>query len=178
MRNTCLAAPCCALVAPGSTHGPEWHLGGGVGGIRSGQGRGTRVPDSSRRREDGLKSAYAAGASGQMDLIRDERDAGFPQRPGVFVSEAGQGLPTPAPPGARAGHHSGRIMAPVMTAQDRSLIDLSGDSTVQDRSAFVSVAEAARRLGVSTATVKRRIRDGTLEAEPLSRPQGIRATAQ
>ena len=113
-----------------------------------------------------------------MDLIRDERDAGFPQRPGVFVSEAGQGLPTPAPPGARAGHHSGRIMAPVMTAQDRSLIDLSGDSTVQDRSAFVSVAEAARRLGVSTATVKRRIRDGTLEAEPLSRPQGIEYRAR
>ena len=45
--------------------------------------------------------------------------------------------------------------------------------TFQDRSAFVSVAEAARRLGVSTAMVKRRIRDGTLEAEPLSRPQGI-----
>ncbi|HZO26941.1 MAG TPA: hypothetical protein VFH48_13245 [Chloroflexota bacterium] len=69
-------------------------------------------------------------------------------------------------------------MAPVMTAQDRSLIDLSGDSTVQDRSAFVSVAEAARRLGVSTATVKRRIRDGTLEAEPLSRPQGIEYRAR
>jgi excisionase family DNA binding protein len=45
--------------------------------------------------------------------------------------------------------------------------------TAQDRSDFVSVAEAARRLGVSTATVKRRIRDGSLEAEPLSRPQGI-----
>ena len=60
--------------------------------------------NSSRRRENGLKSAYAAGASGQMNLTRDERDAGFPQRPGVFVSEAGQGLPTPAPPGARGRH--------------------------------------------------------------------------
>ena len=60
-----------------------------------------------------------------------------------------------------------------MTAQDRSTTDLSGDSTDQDRSDFVPVAEAARRLGVSPATVKRRIRDGSLEAEPLSRPQGI-----
>ena len=60
-----------------------------------------------------------------------------------------------------------------MTAQDRSPADLSPSRSDQDRSAFVSVAEAARRLGVSTATVKRRIRDGTLEAEPLSRPQGI-----
>jgi excisionase family DNA binding protein len=44
--------------------------------------------------------------------------------------------------------------------------------TVQDRSDFVSVAEAARQLGVSTATVKRRIAAGTLEAEQLQRPQG------
>jgi hypothetical protein len=64
-------------------------------------------------------------------------------------------------------------MSPVITAQDRSSTDLAGDSTVQDRSAFVSVAEAARLLKISTATVKRRIRDGTLEAEPLSRPQSI-----
>jgi len=60
-----------------------------------------------------------------------------------------------------------------MTAQDRSAIDLSGANSAQDRPAFVSVAEAARLLKVSTATVKRRIRDGSLEAEPLSRPQGI-----
>jgi hypothetical protein len=45
--------------------------------------------------------------------------------------------------------------------------------TVQDRSDFVSVAEAARRLGISTATVKRRIAAGTLEAEQLQRPQGF-----
>jgi excisionase family DNA binding protein len=64
-------------------------------------------------------------------------------------------------------------MAPDMTVQDRSSPDPSRDSTAQDRSVFVSVAEAARLLGVSSATVKRRIRDGTLEAEPLSRPQGI-----
>jgi len=46
-------------------------------------------------------------------------------------------------------------------------------STDQDRSDFVSVAEAARRLGTSVATVKRRIRAGTLEAEQLQRPQGF-----
>ena len=45
--------------------------------------------------------------------------------------------------------------------------------TVQDRSDFVSVAEAARRLGVSTATVKRRIAAGTLGAEQPQRPQGF-----
>jgi hypothetical protein len=45
--------------------------------------------------------------------------------------------------------------------------------TAQDRSDFVSVAEAARALGVSTATVKRRIAAGTLEAEQLQRPQGF-----
>jgi excisionase family DNA binding protein len=60
-----------------------------------------------------------------------------------------------------------------MTVQDRSSTDLAGDSTIRDRAAFVSVAEAAKLLGVSTATVKRRIRDGLLEAEPFSRPQGI-----
>jgi hypothetical protein len=63
-----------------------------------------------------------------------------------------------------------------VTAQDRSSTDLHGADSTQNRSVggtFVSVADAARRLGVSTATVKRRIRDGTLEAEPLSRPQGI-----
>jgi hypothetical protein len=70
-------------------------------------------------------------------------------------------------------HASPPIMAPDMTVQDRSSPDPSRDSTAQDRSVFVSVAEAARLLGVSPATVKRRIRDGTLEAEPLSRPQGI-----
>ncbi len=45
--------------------------------------------------------------------------------------------------------------------------------TAQDRSDFVPVAEAARALGISTATVKRRIAAGTLEAEQLARPQGI-----
>jgi hypothetical protein len=64
-------------------------------------------------------------------------------------------------------------MASDMTAHDRTTTDLSPDSADHDRSDFVPVAEAARRLGVSTATVKRRIRDGSLEAEPLSRPQGI-----
>ena len=44
---------------------------------------------------------------------------------------------------------------------------------MQDGSDFVPVAEAARRLGISTATVKRRIAAGTLEAEQLTRPQGI-----
>jgi hypothetical protein len=45
--------------------------------------------------------------------------------------------------------------------------------TVQDRADFVSVAEVACRLGISTATVKRRIAAGTLEAEQLQRPQGF-----
>ena len=44
--------------------------------------------------------------------------------------------------------------------------------TVQDRSEFVPVAEAARRLGLSLSTVKRRVRDGTLEAEQHQRRQG------
>jgi len=35
----------------------------------------------------------------------------------------------------------------------------------------VSVAEAAAILGVSVATVRRRIRGGTLEAETVIRPQ-------
>lgn len=37
----------------------------------------------------------------------------------------------------------------------------------------VSVPEAAAVLGVSVATVRRRIRDGSLRAEPVHRPQGI-----
>jgi hypothetical protein len=45
--------------------------------------------------------------------------------------------------------------------------------TVQDRADFVSVAEAAGRLGVSTNTVKRRIAAGTLEAEQIQRPPGF-----
>jgi len=43
---------------------------------------------------------------------------------------------------------------------------------VHDRSEFVPVAEAARRLGLSISTVKRRVRDGTLEAEQHQRKQG------
>ncbi len=50
---------------------------------------------------------------------------------------------------------------------------MTGPSTDQDRSDFVSVAEAARSLGTSVATVKRRIRAGALEAEQLQRPQGF-----
>jgi len=50
---------------------------------------------------------------------------------------------------------------------------MAPDMTAQDRSDFVPVAEAARSLGISTATVKRRIAAGTLEAEQLARPQGI-----
>ena len=37
----------------------------------------------------------------------------------------------------------------------------------------VSVPEAAAILGVSVATVRRRIRDGSLRSEPVHRPQGI-----
>src|SRR6266540_2887076 len=37
----------------------------------------------------------------------------------------------------------------------------------------VSVPEAAAILGVSVATVRRRIRDGSLRADPVQRPQGI-----
>lgn len=44
--------------------------------------------------------------------------------------------------------------------------------TNQDRSEFVPVAEAARRLGLSVSTVKRRILAGTLEAEQIQRRQG------
>ena len=50
---------------------------------------------------------------------------------------------------------------------------MAPDMTAQDRPDFVPVAEAARVLGISTATVKRRIAAGTLEAEQLARPQGI-----
>jgi len=60
-----------------------------------------------------------------------------------------------------------------MTVQDRPISDHDRSETAQDRSDFVPVAEAARRLGISTATVKRRIAAGTLEAEQLARPQGI-----
>jgi hypothetical protein len=66
--------------------------------------------------------------------------------------------PTPATPGARAGTLQSPIMGPLMSDQDRA--------------DFVSVSEAAQRLGTSVATVKRRIRAGTLEAEQLQRPQG------
>jgi hypothetical protein len=45
--------------------------------------------------------------------------------------------------------------------------------TIHDRSDFVSVAEAARILQTSPATIKRRIKAGTLEAEQLQRPQGF-----
>ena len=45
--------------------------------------------------------------------------------------------------------------------------------TSQDSSDFVSVAEAARRLGISTSTVRRRIAAGALEAEQLQRAQGL-----
>lgn len=37
----------------------------------------------------------------------------------------------------------------------------------------VSVPEAAQMLGLSVATVRRRIRDGSLQAERVQRPQGI-----
>jgi len=37
----------------------------------------------------------------------------------------------------------------------------------------ISVPEAARVLGISVATVRRRIRDGSLRAERVERPQGI-----
>src|SRR5215210_511892 len=37
---------------------------------------------------------------------------------------------------------------------------------------FVSVAEAATRLGISPTTVRERIRAGLLEAERVQRPQG------
>ena len=67
-----------------------------------------------------------------------------------------------------------------MTVQDRPGSDKVRSTTAQDHSLngvaaadFVPVAEAARRLGISTATVKRRIAAGTLEAEQLTRPQGI-----
>ena len=81
--------------------------------------------------------------------------------------------PTPAPPGAVAGTVRSPIMGPLMTVQDRAITDHDRSGTAQDGSDFVPVAEAARRLGISTATVKRRIAAGTLEAEQLTRPQGI-----
>ena len=37
----------------------------------------------------------------------------------------------------------------------------------------ISVPEAAEQLGVSVATVRRRIRDGSLRAERVQRPQGV-----
>jgi hypothetical protein len=48
----------------------------------------------------------------------------------------------------------------------------------QSRYEFVSVADAANRLGLSISTVKRRIREGLLEAEAISRPQGIEYRVQ
>jgi excisionase family DNA binding protein len=45
--------------------------------------------------------------------------------------------------------------------------------TIQDHPDFVSVAEAARVLGVSKSTVKRRIAAGQLDAEQLCRAQGV-----
>ncbi len=60
-----------------------------------------------------------------------------------------------------------------MTVQDRPTTDQDRSDSVQDRSEFVPVAEAARRLGISAATVKRRIAAGALEAEQLARPQGV-----
>ena len=37
----------------------------------------------------------------------------------------------------------------------------------------ISVPDAAKLLGISAATVRRRIRDGSLQAERVHRPQGI-----
>jgi hypothetical protein len=45
--------------------------------------------------------------------------------------------------------------------------------TAHDRPDFVSVAEAARILGISRSSIKRRIAAGTLEAEQLQRAQGV-----
>jgi excisionase family DNA binding protein len=56
---------------------------------------------------------------------------------------------------------------------DRAMTAHHGADTAQDRADFITVAEAARRLGVSSTTVKRRIAAGTLEAEQLRRPQGF-----
>lgn len=44
--------------------------------------------------------------------------------------------------------------------------------TVRESFEFVSVAEAAVRLGVSPTTIRDRIRAGQLEAERVARPQG------
>jgi excisionase family DNA binding protein len=47
-----------------------------------------------------------------------------------------------------------------------------GREIVEDRWRFVTVREAARILGLSVATIRRRARDGTLEYEAVPRPQG------
>src|SRR5947207_13212124 len=81
-------------------------------------------------------------------------------RPGALLCpHRRDSLPTPALPGARAGTTQPPIMGHPMTTQDRP--------------DFVSVAEAARILGISKSTVKRRIVAGQLDAEQLQRAQGL-----
>lgn len=65
---------------------------------------------------------------------------------------------------------AGTAQAPIMgRAMPRHATSQDG----ADRPLFIPIAEAARLLGVSPTTVKRRIRAGTLEAEQLQRPQGF-----
>src|SRR3954464_6889303 len=68
-------------------------------------------------------------------------------------------LPDPAPPGARARHASTPTLERGMTFHDETF-------------QRVSIAEAARALGVSTSTVRRMVKAGRLVGESVLRPQG------
>ena len=67
--------------------------------------------------------------------------------------------PTPAPAGAPAGHASGPTLPPDMSNHD-------------DTWQHLTVSEAAERLGISTALVRRMVRAGKLEGNTVLCSQG------
>ena len=123
------------------------------------------------------------GAVGGPGLQRGDR-GGSQERarsPGVGTPSAtgsARTLPYPAPPGARAGHAPRRRLAIMSTLSDTCASTSSPPAQPGDRAgghgaaAPVPLKEAAGRLGVSVATLRRWIREGRLHTERVRRPQG------
>src|SRR5215210_8000686 len=68
-------------------------------------------------------------------------------------------LPTPAPPGARAGHAPRHRLADMTTDIDGQVVDPNEGAP----GSWLPIATAAHALGVSERTIRRRIERGQLK---------------